>query len=266
MRSERPTTGTESYELVEQADALQRLVNCLAVNDLDVEFFKISIPIYKTVECGKPLLSITTIIDDFFMTLASENASEIIFLSFGAEEYAFPYRLSKAIIKGSPLDGMVELLLVHKPLLWEFFARKCVVNCKMNRKNGRIEKKVYAKIPVQQLLCEKYATVTIVIGSYSQDCLHIMIFSFVQLLKEISSFAVWNDWRKLPPRQMVFKFESSSGEEHLHLPTATMAVSTVNYMQYDSSPDVWNFDDQEKELSDVQLMANHFCRVDEVHF
>ncbi|KRY17064.1 hypothetical protein T12_15396 [Trichinella patagoniensis] len=40
-----------------------------------------------------------------------------------------------------------------------------------------------------------------------------------------------------------------------HLPTATMAVSTVNYMQYDSSPDVWNFDDQEKELSDVQLMA-----------
>ncbi|KRZ54220.1 hypothetical protein T02_10657 [Trichinella nativa] len=59
MRSERPTTGTESYELVEQADALQRLVNCLAVNDLDVEFFKISIPIYKTVEYGKPLLSIT---------------------------------------------------------------------------------------------------------------------------------------------------------------------------------------------------------------
>ncbi|KRX95353.1 hypothetical protein T4E_9057 [Trichinella pseudospiralis] len=34
-----------------------------------------------------------------------------------------------------------------------------------------------------------------------------------------------------------------------------MAVSTVNYMQYDSSPDVWNFDDQEKELSDVELMA-----------
>ncbi|KRZ54216.1 hypothetical protein T02_3382 [Trichinella nativa] len=210
------------------------------------------------------------------MTLASDNASEIIFFSLMSkrlekvslyiEEYAFPYRLSKAIIKGSPLDGMVELLLVHKPLLWEFFDRKCVVNCKMNRKNGRIEKKVYAKIPVQQLLCEKYATVTIVIGSHSQDCLHIMIFSFVQLLKEISSFAVWNDWRKLPPRQMVFKFESSSGEEHLHLPTPTMAVSTVNYMQYDSSPDVWNFDDQEKELSDVQLMANHFCRVDEVHF
>ncbi|KRX75886.1 hypothetical protein T06_15388 [Trichinella sp. T6] len=102
---------------------------------------------------------------------------------------------------------------------------------------------------------QRYATVTIVIGSHSQDCLHI---SFVQLLKEISSFAVWNDWRKLPPRQMVFKFESSSGEEHLHLPTATMAVSTVNYMQYDSSPDVWNFDDQEKELSDVQLMAAVF--------
>ncbi|KRX95365.1 hypothetical protein T4E_8730 [Trichinella pseudospiralis] len=40
-----------------------------------------------------------------------------------------------------------------------------------------------------------------------------------------------------------------------HLPTA-MAVSTVNYMQYDSSPDVWNFDDQEKELSDVELMAS----------
>ncbi|KRX56791.1 hypothetical protein T09_6291 [Trichinella sp. T9] len=209
MRSERPTTGTESYELVEQADALQRLVNCLAVNDLDIVWW-------------------------YFLLLPQDCSND-------AEEYAFPYRLSKAVMKGSPLDGMVELLLVHKPLLWEFFARKCVKKRKDRKKSVRQ-------------------------NSGAAVVMRKMIFSFVQLLKEISSFAVWNDWRKLPPRQMVFKFESSSGEEHLHLPTATMAVSTVNYMQYDSSPDVWNFDDQEKELSDVQLMANHFCRVDEVHF
>ncbi|KRX16190.1 hypothetical protein T07_2729 [Trichinella nelsoni] len=135
----------------------------------------------------------------------------------------------------------------------------------MKRNNGSIEKKVHAKIPVQQLLCEKYATVTIVIGSHSQDCLHIMIFSFVELLKEISSFAVWNDWRKYETAAETNVSAAISSTTFLlffafvfplgHLPTATMAVSTVNYMQYDSSPDVWNFDDQEKELSDMQLMA-----------
>ncbi|XP_003371687.1 conserved hypothetical protein [Trichinella spiralis] len=125
MRSKRPATGTELYELVEQADALQQLVNCLAVNDLDVEFFKISIPIYKTVEYGKPLLSIT-FVWWCFLLLPQDCSND-------AEEYAFPFRLSKAISKGNPLDGMVEVMC------------------------SRI-----------------YATVTIVIGSHSQDCLHII--------------------------------------------------------------------------------------------
>ncbi|KRX16204.1 hypothetical protein T07_261 [Trichinella nelsoni] len=91
MRSKRPSTGTESYELVEQADTLQH-----------VEFFKILIPIYKTVEYGKPLLSIT-IVWWCFLLLPQDCSND-------AEEYAFPHRLSKAIIKCSPLGGMVELV------------------------------------------------------------------------------------------------------------------------------------------------------------
>ncbi|KRY36253.1 hypothetical protein T01_5315, partial [Trichinella spiralis] len=152
--------------------------------------------------------------------------------------------LSKAISKGNPLDGMVEVMC------------------------SRI-----------------YATVTIVIGSHSQDCLHIISMidcrrdKWYLNLKAHQEKSICLKIALICGNQF---FASNKCDEQImsdlsaaissttfllffafvfplsHLPTATMAVSTVNYMQYDSSPDVWNFDDQEKELSDVQLMAVRF--------
>ncbi|KRY68113.1 hypothetical protein T4A_1048 [Trichinella pseudospiralis] len=234
MRSKRPITETESYELVQQTTTLQHTVKVLIVNYMK-EFSNLKFTTRQLLSCKRFRLKRFTV----------------------TEECTFQYRLLKEIIQSNPLDGMVEVIIIRQKND-ENEAKRILI-----RLNEYLENYIF---------CCKYATVISNIGGHSQDCLHIncaslerdVIFCCLERFEKTAAETNAHQERSISLKIALIcgnQFFASNkcdqqimSNRNVHLPTA-MAVSTVNYMQYDSSPDVWNFDDQEKELSDVELMA-----------
>ncbi|KRZ06923.1 hypothetical protein T11_8063 [Trichinella zimbabwensis] len=181
----------------------------------------------------------------------------------------FPYRLLKEIIQSSPLDGMVEVMcsriIIRQKNDDEYKSETKRILIRLNEYLEKIcnSDNCHWK-PFTRL--SSYCIFMIELGSFGKrrDLL---------LYGKIGENCCRDKWylnlQAHQEKSISLKIALICGNQffasnkcdqqimsnrNVHLSTA-MAVSTVNYMQYDSSPDVWNFDDQEKELSDVQLMA-----------
>ncbi|KRZ69503.1 hypothetical protein T10_9877 [Trichinella papuae] len=242
MRSKRPTIETELYELVEQAQHFtitRQLLSCKRSRLMI--FYDVGFREFSTIENFQSSKELYL----FYLVRVICRTTE-----FQTEEYTFPYRLLKEIIQSSPLDGMVEAM-----------CSRIIIRQKNDDEYKNEAKRILIRLnEYLEKICNKLCNFRkrrdlLLFGKIGENCCRDKWYLNLQAHQEKSislkiALICGNQF-----------FASNKCDQQImsnrnvHLPTATMAVSTVNYMQYDSSPDVWNFDDQEKELSDVQLMA-----------